>query len=165
MSTPVKYAAITVGIGVLFLLARSVNKWANKITVTFQSIGIPIIRNANLALPVTVLVNNVTPVAIPINNLQAALYILRNGVYTLLGTTESTGPFTLNTGNNPVTLYPTINLALLVPQNVNVLNVLNTLANYQPAATIRIVAKVNVQGVEFEKTTDHKIYYSQLYAA
>lgn len=163
MSTPVKVAAIAAAIGVLIYLVKSVNQWANKITVTFKSIGIPAIRNGQMALPVTVLVKNITPLAIPVNNLQAALYILRNGVWTLLGQTQNTGPLTINTGDNPITLYPTINLSLLIPQNVNVLNVLNTLANYNPVATIKIVAKVNVQGFEFEEVTDHKIMYNQLY--
>lgn len=163
MSTPVKVAAIAAAIGVLIYLVKSVNQWANKITVTFKSIGIPAIRNGQMALPVTVLVKNITPLAIPVNNLQAALYILRNGVWTLLGQTPNTGPLTINIGENPITLYPTINLSLLIPQNVNVLNVLNTLANYNPVATIKIVAKVNVQGFEFEEVTDHKIMYNQLY--
>lgn len=163
MSTPVKIALTAAGIGALIYIVRNLNTWANKITVAFQSIGIPVYRSGNMALPVTLKVSNLTPIGIPINNLQAALYILKNGVYQLVGQTENTGPFTINPGNNPLTVYPTINLSALVPQNVSVLNILNTLANYAPAATIRIVAKVNVQGYEFEETTDHKLMYNQLY--
>jgi len=164
MSTPVKIALYAAGIGALIYIVRMVsNQWANKLTVAFQSIGIPVYRSGNLALPVTLKVSNLTPVAIPVTNLQAALYILKNGVYQLVGQTENTGPFTINPGNNPLTLYPTINLSALVPQSVTVLNVLNTLANYNPIATVRIVAKVNVQGYEFEEATEHKIMYNQLY--
>lgn len=163
MSTPVKFAAAAAIIGVLVFFARSINQWAKKITIAFQSIGIPAFRNGRMALPVTLKVSNLTPLSIPINNIQAALFIMRNGAWHLLGQTENTGPVNINPGDNPLTIYPAIDLAMLTPQNVTVLTLLNTLANYNPIATVRIVAKVNVQGYEFEETTDHKIMYNQLY--
>lgn len=162
MSTVVKIALWAAGIGAAVYAVREFsNQWSDKISVAFKSFGLPAIKGSNITLPVTLQVTNKTPLSLPINNIQAALFILRNGMWDLIGQTENTGPVNIISGITPITFYPIVDLAKLTPK-VNVLSVLNVLANNTPLTTVRIIAKINVQGYELVQTVEQQISIDQL---
>lgn len=163
LNTAVKIALYAAGLGAIVYAVRMASSNLGKqISIAFKGIGIPVVRSGKLTLPVTLHIKNLTPLSVPIDNVKAAIFILRENLWQFVGETENTGALTINTGETPVTVYPTINLTALIPQTT-VINVLNVLANNNPLVTVKIATKVTVQGYGLEHTIEQKISLDQLY--
>lgn len=167
MSTPVKIALYASGIGALYWLitqAQSkLNEWSNKISFKIISFGVPELRMGTLSVPLLVRITNLTPVSIPITDFALTLSILKKGQYQAVGRTDNTGPFTINPGDQNITLYPRLDIAKLNPEGSNLLTAaVNILSNKNPLLDLKIDAEINVKGLIVTESQTQQIYLNKL---
>lgn len=168
MNTAVKFALVSVAIGAVVYFVRQagnkINEWANKLSVRVTGLGIPVFYSGQLSVPVNLVINNPLPAQLPINSLQVGLFILRGSMFEQFGQANQPA-FTLTPGDNSLTLRPVVDLSKIQPNAPTWQTALNILASNQSLATVKIVTRVNVQGITFDKEETRSLTLNQLFNA
>lgn len=155
------FALVAATIAAVVYGNRTVSGWVKNLSVKVTALGIPVLVGGNLSVPVTLAINNPLPTSVPISSLTVGLFILRNGMYVQFGQAIQNA-FTLNAGSNTLTLRPVIDLSKLTPNQPNWITALNILASQRELATIKIMTRVNVQGITWDGEETRSLTLNQL---
>lgn len=137
---------------------RTVNEWADKLSVKFISIGAPSLRTGLLSVPIAVEIQNDTPIGIAIDNL--VIRLLRNNQ--VFGYTQNTGPFTVAVGKTPLTLHSSIQLSNIIPTGNVFQQVTNVLSNQSPLIDFVVEITTTVGGINLVVSKPQAFYLNDL---
>ena len=149
-----------------FAAVRKAQEWADKITVSIAGIGKPIIKSSIVSIPLKAAIFNAAPISIPVSNFVIKVLASTGKAWAVIASTQPSGAFTINSGNNFVEVVPQIDLNSIknsiAPDGI--WNEIKTIFNTGslPTINLRIDAITTVGGVDIPVSKPYTLNLNNL---